>query len=337
MGVTPFGIQVALATALQESGLRNLDYGDRDSLGLFQQRPSQGWGTPQQVRDPAYAARKFYSGLLGVKGWEKMPLTQAAQAVQRSGYPDAYAKWADAAHALLTDSTGITTPPATTAPTGIGQGRAAQGTQSPSGGLGVVPLAPDLTGAPEDAQGLVEATPGAGAATAPGIEAGDKQPNLPQSSPTLDLGSSYGGATMSPAPDIELPTTGRGVSGGGKVGSMLVRDAIRYVGTPYVWGGTDLAKGVDCSGFVQAVYKRFGISLPRISADQARTGTRVKLDQLQAGDLVAWDLGPRNKGADHIAIALGGGKIIEAPEPGKAVRVRKLGANEGAWGQRVLS
>ncbi|NYI03446.1 cell wall-associated NlpC family hydrolase [Allostreptomyces psammosilenae] len=82
-----------MATALQESSLRNLSYGDRDSLGLFQQRPSQGWGTAEQIQDPVYASTKFYEGLLAVDGWESMTLTQAAQAVQRSDFPDAYAKW----------------------------------------------------------------------------------------------------------------------------------------------------------------------------------------------------------------------------------------------------
>lgn len=93
MKVPPRGQIVALATALQESGLRNLDYGDRDSLGLFQQRPSQGWGTAAQVRDPVHASTKFYEGLLKVSGWQSMTIAQAAQAVQASGFPDAYAKW----------------------------------------------------------------------------------------------------------------------------------------------------------------------------------------------------------------------------------------------------
>ncbi len=93
MGVPPRGHLIAVATAMQESTLRNLDHGDRDSLGLFQQRPSQGWGSPSQVRDPRYAARKFYDYLLGLPGWEDWPVTVAAQRVQRSAYPDAYAKW----------------------------------------------------------------------------------------------------------------------------------------------------------------------------------------------------------------------------------------------------
>ncbi|MEJ8639010.1 C40 family peptidase [Streptomyces sp. MS2.AVA.5] len=94
------GQVVALATAMQESRLRNLNYGDRDSLGLFQQRPSQGWGSAQQIRDPVYASEQFYKHLLKVDGWQQMTITQAAQAVQKSGLPDAYAQWENLATAL---------------------------------------------------------------------------------------------------------------------------------------------------------------------------------------------------------------------------------------------
>ncbi|MFJ6574034.1 C40 family peptidase [Streptomyces sp. NPDC091292] len=94
------GQVVALATAMQESRLRNLNYGDRDSLGLFQQRPSKGWGTAEQIRDPVYASERFYKALLSVNGWQQMTVTQAAQAVQRSGRPDAYAQWEPLATAL---------------------------------------------------------------------------------------------------------------------------------------------------------------------------------------------------------------------------------------------
>ncbi|MFJ9085435.1 C40 family peptidase [Streptomyces sp. NPDC102384] len=100
MKVPARGQTVALATSLQESRLRNLDYGDRDSLGLFQQRPSKGWGTTAQVRDPVHASTKFYEALLRVPGWQSMTVAQAAQAVQKSGFPDAYAKWEPLAAAL---------------------------------------------------------------------------------------------------------------------------------------------------------------------------------------------------------------------------------------------
>ena len=82
---------IAVATAIQESSLRNIDFGDRDSVGLFQQRPSQGWGTVEQIMDPYYSTDKFYEGLVAIDGWESAEITVAAQAVQRSGFPEAYA------------------------------------------------------------------------------------------------------------------------------------------------------------------------------------------------------------------------------------------------------
>jgi len=88
---------IAVATAMQESTLENLHYGDRDSQGLFQQRPSAGWGTPAQVTDPAYAADAFLNALHAHQqadpGWAGQPLWESAQAVQNSGFPYAYAKW----------------------------------------------------------------------------------------------------------------------------------------------------------------------------------------------------------------------------------------------------
>lgn len=108
------GWVIAVATALQESSLINHgDLGpdnDHDSLGLFQQRPSQGWGTPEQIMSPDYAAGKFYEALLRVPGWERLPLTDAAQKVQRSAYPDAYAKHETRATEIVAAYTGGTLP-----------------------------------------------------------------------------------------------------------------------------------------------------------------------------------------------------------------------------------
>ncbi|MER7764688.1 hypothetical protein [Streptomyces sp. NPDC097619] len=105
-GMPERAVTIALATAMQESGLRNLDHGDRDSLGLFQQRPSQGWGTPAQVRDPVYAAGIFYDRLAEVRGYSRLPLTVAAQRVQLSGFPQAYAKHEPEAALLAAALTG---------------------------------------------------------------------------------------------------------------------------------------------------------------------------------------------------------------------------------------
>jgi cell wall-associated NlpC family hydrolase len=111
-GVPDQGLIVGLMAAMQESGLRNLSHGDRDSLGLFQQRPSQGWGAPNQVLDPAYAAAAFFGGpaspdknpgLLDLAGWEHLAPGRAAQAVQQSAYPDSYARWEESAQAWLAE------------------------------------------------------------------------------------------------------------------------------------------------------------------------------------------------------------------------------------------
>ncbi|MHC1562797.1 hypothetical protein ACR9E3_27855 [Actinomycetospora sp. C-140] len=91
LGVPDRAVTIALATAVQESGLANLRGGDRDSVGLFQQRPSQGWGSQDEILDPVYATTAFYTALLQVPGWASMDVTAAAQRVQRSGYPEAYA------------------------------------------------------------------------------------------------------------------------------------------------------------------------------------------------------------------------------------------------------
>ncbi len=93
-------LTIAYAAALQESGLANLDYGTEDSLGVFQQRPSQGWGTPRQVEDPVYASNRFFAALAAVPGYQHMRVYQAAQAVQHSADGLAYAQWASAGSLL---------------------------------------------------------------------------------------------------------------------------------------------------------------------------------------------------------------------------------------------
>lgn len=305
MGMSKRDITIALMTALQESTLRNLNYGDRDSLGLFQQRPSQGWGTQAQVTDPYYSSRKFYTELGKIKNRDSMALTQAAQAVQRSAYPDAYAKWEDSARALLGQQAGKITP------------ARARGAQSVNEIQALTPEAqgPMLSGQTGSGTMGAPMAPGLAASTAPIT-------GMPQFS----------------TPDEYVATTGGGAIGQKGVNNTrkaIIERAQQVIGTPYKWGGTDLASGVDCSGFIQSVYKEMGIDLPRVSFQQANYGKRVGLKGLRPGDLVAWDNSSRNSGADHIAIYLGNGQIIEAPRAGLSVRVRKLRDNEGAWGVQL--
>ena len=100
MNLPDRAVSIALATAYLESGLHNLTHGDRDSLGLFQQRPSQGWGTPTQILTPHLAAAAFYRRLARVPGWQVIPVTQAAQQVQRSAVPNGYAQFEPEARTL---------------------------------------------------------------------------------------------------------------------------------------------------------------------------------------------------------------------------------------------
>jgi hypothetical protein len=105
-GLPARAVTIALATAYQESDLRNVTHGDRDSLGLFQQRPSQGWGSTEQVQDPVYATNAFYDALVELDGYREMEVTEAAQAVQRSGFPEAYADHEADARVLASALTG---------------------------------------------------------------------------------------------------------------------------------------------------------------------------------------------------------------------------------------
>lgn len=105
-GLPARAASIALATAYQESKIRNLDHGDRDSLGIFQQRPSQGWGSQAQLQDPHFATNAFYDALEKVDGYEDMRITEAAQKVQRSGFPEAYEDHAEDARALASALTG---------------------------------------------------------------------------------------------------------------------------------------------------------------------------------------------------------------------------------------
>ncbi len=105
-GLPARAVSIALATAYQESKIRNISYGDRDSIGIFQQRPSQGWGTVAQIQNEYYSINKFYEALEKIDGYEGLRITEAAQRVQRSGFPEAYEDHAADARALASALTG---------------------------------------------------------------------------------------------------------------------------------------------------------------------------------------------------------------------------------------
>jgi soluble lytic murein transglycosylase-like protein len=139
-------------------------------------------------------------------------------------------------------------------------------------------------------------------------------PGRTSSTPATGFADALSGATT------DLTSAGSGD------GAAVVAEARKYLGVPYVWGGTDPAKGLDCSGLVQVVYKNLGYDLPRVSYQQAQSGRAVEggLANARPGDLIAWDNSSRNNGVDHIAIYIGDGKMIEAPRPGANVRIAEV-------------
>lgn len=318
MGASQRDIQIALMTALQESTLRNLKWGDRDSQGLFQQRPSQGWGTVAQVTNPQYASRKFYEALLKDGKRDSRSLTQAAQRVQRSAYPNAYAKHEGAAADLLAQLGG--------------------GGGAPAGGASFGAATP-ASAAEREAQLQQQIEePLTFNAKAVGIQAVDSVGTQAADQPVTQEQMAAVEMPQRTEGDPFLPTMTTSqynpiAAGGGATGKAadMVAFAKQFLGTPYKWGGTG-PLGFDCSGLMQYVYRQFGIDLPRVSAQQAQAGARISLDQLKPGDMVAWDNSSRNNGADHIALYIGNGQVLHAPRPGDKVKVSALWDKGRAWG-----
>lgn len=144
-------VTVAIATALQESKLENIDYGDRDSVGLFQQRPSQGWGTKTQILDPAYASTRFFQKLAEVSGWQDLTVNDAAQAVQRSGHPTLYEQWETPARLIARSVSGeepatLSCQPPEDAPQPANQQRIAAQLARELGSAGIATELPDQKG-----------------------------------------------------------------------------------------------------------------------------------------------------------------------------------------------
>lgn len=327
MGMSSRDIQIGLMAAIVESGLRNVNYGDRDSLGLFQQRPSAGWGTPEQVMNPRYAAQKFFAALRGLGDRRlQMSMGSAAQAVQRSAYPGRYDQHIGDVRALWPRVANTAGDPQQSMDGGPYKGQ-------PTLQFQMDPQQSQMrqqdTFAPTDTLGLPDASV---------LDAWDTNSPIVQdgADPLANTKAKSYMPLVSPGTNQSIiqpmaETTGPYVKGVNGWRKAAVQTALRYVGTPYVWGGTT-PSGFDCSGLVQYALGQAGKRAPRISYQQANMGRRVALNQLRPGDLVAWDNSSRNNGADHIALYIGGGRIVEAPRPGLAVRVRTLGSNEGAWG-----
>ncbi|GAA0936156.1 C40 family peptidase [Actinocorallia libanotica] len=308
-------ILIAIMTAMQESGLRNLRYGDRDSQGLFQQRPSQGWGTVAQVTDPIYASTKFFEGLKRVKDRNRMSLTLAAQAVQRSAYPYAYAKHENNARRLINSMGGdgglpfpLITP---------------RMDLDEVGALAPAPPEPTVEEAlTSDPAGLRTATP---TLTHTGISATPEPLQMPVqevAAPEPDLVD----PEVMPGMGHDFPALNALAAGGAR--QKMIDAAMSVLGTPYSWGGGNAqgatlgikqgagTVGFDCSGLVQFALNQAGYKVgDMVAAQQMQLGQRSAIDKLQPGDLVASPSG------SHIGIYIGNGQMIHAPQTGDVVRI----------------
>lgn len=373
LGASRRDIVTALTAAIVESGLRNVNYGDGDSLGLFQQRAA--WGSASDRTDPAKAAKMFFTGgaagqrgLFDIQNHGHMQIGAAAQAVQVSAFPARYQQHVNDAAKLLGGANynvNLDTPENDDTLGRVpGLDNMMRGADTRPTSLPATNFVDPVGEVTADASGLGEIGGLTGTDVTP-------QPDVSKSLGGVTFDNS--GPSAAPAPTPQAGESGGGGGGGGSFGgggggdymadlhipgvqdlldqatSMpadmsgavsgwrqnVIKQAKQMLGTPYVWGGTSTS-GVDCSGLMKLIFKNVGVDLPRISAAQANTGTRIGLNQLEPGDMVAVDNSSRNNGADHIALYIGEGKIIEAPHPGSVVQVANLAEmGSDAWGVRI--
>lgn len=304
MHIPPQGIIVALATALQESGLKNYandgtgqlrgdqqgiasslqlphDAVGRDhgSLGIMQQQ-YPWWGTIQELMTPAIAARKFYEALLKVNNWQNLPVTVAAQTVQGSAFPDAYAAQEPKARALYA--------------TYRGAGGATDPDDAAAAGLGANPP----PGQPVADAAAAEETGNICTVLRANVKAQEQQKQFDQYNP---------------------------VAQSSEAGVRAVRAAQAQIGLPYVWGGGGFdgptGGGFDCSGLTRyAVFQATGKKIGRTTFDQINEGVPVNdLSQMLPGDLVLSNFSER--GPEHVQLYAGGGQVVEAQTTGVPIKM----------------
>lgn len=308
MGMSQRDVLIALMTAMQESSLRNLSGGSGSSVGLFQQ--TTGWGSFAQRHNALWATQKFFSVLKTVKSRNSMPLTLAAQAVQRSAFPNAYAQWeSDARRLMIAAGSNINIPFPVAQPPGQ--------------------MDPSIYSTPDTTH-----TPGVASAEMPGLASPDQSANT-SGAPGLGSATEQPQAPVVPAPTQDEKDFPSLASLAGGVRQKIIAEGLKWLGTPYSWGGGSLSgptygiaqgsgtRGFDCSGLVMYLYNKFGIKMPRVVPDQARAalaqgGHRASFASLQPGDLVV-----ENNG-NHIMIYIGNNEVLQAPHTGDVVKISKL-------------
>ena len=320
LGLPQRAAVIAEATALQESSLINRPGGTSDSLGLFQQRPSKGWGTPAQIMQPVYAATRFYQALTTIPGWQSLPLTDAAQAVQHSDAPDAYARWESLADALAATFSGSADDCLTDNSTGVSQSGATSlpaGFTLPAGTPQAVVTAISYAVAQLGKPYLFSGGPGGQITLNTRVCPAQK----------ADVNDSSGAtgvvqATLDPEQRC--------------VAAAVILYATEQLGKPYQWGGTG-PDAFDCSGLAMMAYRAAGIVIPRTSQDQWAAGLRIPPGRERPGDLVFFaGSDGTSQAPGHVGIVIGGGEMIESYATGFPIRVSTYGRPSSPPGDQAV-
>ncbi|GAA2653530.1 C40 family peptidase [Nonomuraea recticatena] len=340
---------IGIATALQESDLKDGVVGDNGQAhGIFQQHPQHGWGTHAQVTDPNYAARTFYKRLIKVGKWDTRPLTEAAQAVQRSAFPDAYAKHEPHAEKIVAALTMTPEASSTSRPTSPKDGRPITGDDPPrltshdratisdsieaAASLGI----PREAVVDDLAATLRRAAP---QAEGEGLDSGDHKHQAEQlvTSLTKKLCAKLS-ALATKTKDLpgeivrDVATiTGRALK--------AVTAALDQRGVKYSWGGGGPSgpsygigrgastKGFDCSGLTEYAWAKAGLGIGGTTYEQVKSGSHIPRSQVKAGDLVFYETNSGIPGPDHVGLAINNKEMVNAPHTGAVVRVDSIDRN----------
>lgn len=326
LGLPERAAVLGVATGLQESNLRTGVVGDHGQAhGVFQQHPQHGWGTLEQVKDTGYAARAFFKRLVKVKNWDTRPLTEGAQAVQRSAFPDAYAKHEDRAKRIVAALTSGT--PAKDVKLSTKDAKLVQTSLEAAISLGVP-------------RSMVVADVAAGiqADGLPSIKTGEdpaKQAEEIVQSVAAKLCAKLSAKIGEVLEGVHLPDTGKG--------AIAVKNAIKWLGTAYSWGGGNgsgptlgigrgaRTRGFDCSGLAEYAWAKAGVKIGGHTSTQWRSGKRVPRSQLKPGDLIFFATNPKNPATiHHVVINIDGKRYVHAPYTGSVVKVDRWTANREA-------
>ncbi|GAA4561151.1 C40 family peptidase [Planotetraspora kaengkrachanensis] len=335
-GLPRRAVEIALATALQESHLDNSAVGDHGkAFGMFQQHPDSGWGTRSQVTTPGYAARAFYERLVKVRGWEAMPLTKAAAIVQRpkEDLRREYAKHKPLAQKLAA----ALSKPATA--------------KAPATGFRNVGLSPAQQ---EEARISIKAAAGLGiprqAVVADVISVLANQ--MPGVDPAeIKRRAEHAVITIAGQLCADLSVALNGISGdvlaGTSRGAIAVQAALRMRGIPYSWGGGGPSgpsygigrgartSGFDCSGLTEYAWAKAGARIGGDTSAQWNAGAHIPRKAIQPGDLIFFAYNPSNPATiHHVGIAIDSTRMVHAPFTGSTVRVQTwagIPEREGAF------